>query len=336
MKAGQFTQVNTTLSVRESQLLTEAQFMQLLQAKDQDTLVTYLQSTPFALDHEQLTDPDIIEDTIMSNLMSEYQFVLEETPHKEVVDIFLLKYVYHNLKVLLKMKARDLDLTHLLILPYDEMKSDLEYIVATFESDKYPDILVNSVRATWEDYLTYEDIEAIEVGLDSAYFEHLESLKSHIQDDIAKQVITIKHDFYNIITVKRAFKANRSRSFMYQMMSGFGTKTGKQFIQIVENNELHQWFDELNPLVFDHQFDEYSQKMKDNTITIVELETLKDLLIHAVVETGQFETEGPLALLRYLHGKEMEAVNMRLILTGRANKLSESHITERMKPIYGK
>lgn len=75
--------------------------------------------------------------------------------------------------------------------------------------------------------------------------------------------------------------------------------------------------------------------MRSGKLTNLELEYLADLVQFKLLEQGRFETSGPLLLVRYLFGKELEVKNLRLILTGLTNQLPVEIIKERMRPIYG-
>ena len=75
--------------------------------------------------------------------------------------------------------------------------------------------------------------------------------------------------------------------------------------------------------------------MLDGSIQSYELEKLQSIYTHSFLHEKRREILGPMPVLRYLYGKQMEIKNLRLILTGRINQLSNEQITERMRPIYG-
>ena len=104
---------------------------------------------------------------------------------------------------------------------------------------------------------------------------------------------------------------------------------------MAEQGDFLTWFSQVNPCGYDLNLRAYEEKMRNQTLTTVELEYLADLLQAKLLAAGQFEIDGPLPLARYLLGKELEVKNLRLILTGMDNQLPVELIRERMRPIYG-
>lgn len=110
-----FAQVNTEISIHESSFLSLAQYEQLLRTFTSESRSAALEGTVYNLDYEQLTDLNAIEKFLMKHLFAEYAWAFEVSPDSALVELFTLKYTYHNLKVLLKHKATGLNLKHLLI-----------------------------------------------------------------------------------------------------------------------------------------------------------------------------------------------------------------------------
>ena len=99
MSETSFSQVNTAISVQEASFLTPQQYDQLLQADDAASRSALLQGTVYAMDAEAIKDLNAIEQVLMKHLYSVYNWALEISPSKELVEIFTLRYTYHNLKV---------------------------------------------------------------------------------------------------------------------------------------------------------------------------------------------------------------------------------------------
>ena len=95
--------------------LTPQQYEQLLQADDAVSRSALLQGTVYAMDAEAIKDLNAIEQLLMKHLYSVYNWALEISPSKELVEIFTLRYTYHNLKVFLKGRATGQSLEHLLM-----------------------------------------------------------------------------------------------------------------------------------------------------------------------------------------------------------------------------
>lgn len=329
-----FAQLNTEISVRERSFLQATHYQQLLDAHDDAQVALILQGTPYHLSAADVTQHHQIEATLMSALAAEYETMRRMTPDADLVNVFALKYVYHNLKVLLKMRAIEQDLSELLIPIGPYPLAALQHLSLTLSSDQCAPIIVEEVQQTWSEYLDYQNTVAIDVGMDSAYFRHLRLIADETASSEVRAVILGMIDFFNAITAKRALDQAQPNSFMYQLMSRKGTLSAKEMIEVVRGDQLAQWFNQINPLPYDKQFDPYIAQMRDGTITALALEYLRDLYLARLVNQAQYDAVGPLAVLRYLYGKEMEVTNLRLILKGRANHLAKPQIQERMRPHY--
>ena len=335
MTTHDFSGVNTTISVKEQYFLSREEWQQLVNAKDAETLSIILQNSPYAMSVEQLSDPDKIEEVLMRELRNAYRFVFEESPQSEIVEIFSAQYLYHNLKVLMKMKVTENDFENLLIdigkFPLDALR----HVTQTFESSVlYPNV-VEEVNRTWQDYQAYQVPEAFDVGFDGAYFAHLRHLDEKINDPKVTPIINALIDFYNVIAIKRAIELDRGHGFMYTMMTSKGSIEKKELIERVEQGQLAQWFEEQTHIYFGELFKPYIEDMNNGTITANQLEHLRDAYIHQYFFENRLDAQGPLLVLKYIFGKENEINNLRLVLTGHANGIAKEKIQERMGAIYG-
>jgi len=323
MSEKNFSQVNTAISVQEASFLTPQQYDQLLQTDDPASRSALLQGTVYAMDAEAIKDLNAIEQVLMKHLYSVYNWALEISPSKELVEIFTLRYTYHNLKVFLKGRATGQSLEHLLMPVGTYSLEVLEHLVMAFSAEY------------WQEYQDYQDVRVLEIGMDMAYFQHLKRLTQELEDESLLQLVNLTIDFYNAITVKRAVGLGKPRSFMRQLLSDEGSLSAANWIAMAEQGDFLTWFSRVNPCGYDLDLRSYEEKMRNQTLTTVELEYLADLLQAKLLAAGQFETDGPLPLARYLLGKELEVKNLRLILTGMDNQLPVELIRERMRPTYG-
>lgn len=334
MSQTSFSQVNTGVSVREERFLTEAQFDQLLNSRDQEARSQLLQASPYGLAATDLSNVSRIEERLMNQLLSDYAWAFEVTPNPDMVSLFTLKYTYHNLKVFLKHRATERKLGHLLLSVGPYSLDVLEHLVATFSAEYCPAFMAEEVAATWQEYQDYQDLRVLEIGMDLAYFKHLKQLQ--LEHPALENWVKVLIDFYNVITVLRAHGQDKPRSFMKQLLSDEGTLSADAYIQMVEEGNLSSWFTDLNPVVFDLDVRVYEERMHSGQLRVQDIEYLADLLLYKILDEGRYETDGPLPLARYLYGRELEVKNLRLILTGLDNELPRETIKERMRPIYGR
>ena len=224
---------------------------------------------------------------------------------------------------------------HLLI-PIGPYSLDvLEHLVATFSAEHCPAFMAEEVAATWQEFQDYQDLRVLEIGMDLAYFKHLRYLGDSLDHPILKQLVDVTIDFYNAITVKRALDQQKPHSFMHQLLSDEGSLSAHQVIDLLESGQWLTWFYQVNPLDYDLALETYEEKMRTGQLKTVELEYLESLVKFSLLDAGRFEVDGPLPLVRYLYGKELEVTNLRLVISGLDNGFPLAEIKERMRPIYG-
>ena len=195
--------------------------------------------------------------------------------------------------------------------------------------------MVEELRDIWSEYEDYRDIRVLEVGTDLAYFKHLKKMAEQFDSSVFSQAVQLMIEFYNVITVKRALDQKKPQSFILQLLSEDGDLAPKDYITLVENQELTVWFNQVNPDGFKVDLKDYEEKMRQGSITAVDLEYLYDVLQFYLLEQTRFEIQGPLVLARYLLGRELEVKNLRMLLSAICNDLPLEAVKERMRPVYG-
>lgn len=335
MSAQDYASTQTFISVREQNFLGHEDYEALMQAESSAQIVRMLEESDYHLEEADLNDPDAIEAELMRELAKEYRLIYANSPNQYAADVTASKYMFHNLKVQMKIVATDLDLDHLIIPIGPYSTQELFHLAQTMESSIIDASIVQNVQSTWEEYQSYEDTEVIDVGMDMAYFDYLHHLKGYFNDPKVKHVIDMEIDFYNAITGMRALKQGKPNSFMYEMMSNQGATDIRTMIDIVRQGRLAQWFDRVNQLKFDLTIRNYLESMTAKNFTARQLENIAEMYLHQYMADARLSGAGPIHIIRYLYGREMEVKNLRLILTGRANDLSMEGVRERMRPIYG-
>lgn len=333
MNSKDFAEINVEIAVREQTFISPETFQKLLEADDQIDLLAILGDSVYSFESKDLASLEAIDSKLLERLVDEYNWAFSQSPSQALVAVFAVRYVYHNLKVLLKGKALERDFSHLLIPIGAEGIEELEHLVTTLHSDYLEPELVDEVRSIWEDYQTYQNHRILEIGADLAYFRHLKRLAADL-DSVLQQLVRIVTDFYNVIAVKRGLSQQKTDNGIYQVLSDEGSFSAKAFIQMVEEEQLIDWFGQLNTLL-DADIDEFEDRIRRAEISTVDLEYLSDFMLFKLLDSQDLALDGPLPLAMYLLRCEFEIKNLRLILSAYHNHLPSDLIAERMRPIYG-
>lgn len=320
-----YASINTAVRIREKELLSRDIFESLLKAKDFTQAQQLLKSTHY---HDITED---FEPLLMTELAKTADFVTEQVGDAPVAQIFSLIYTYHNLKVLLKNHLAGLELADFLlpmgIYPLEELKN----LVKTEQSETLPELMVQAVQDTCQDYREYGRLESVDVLLDRRYFKHLVAVVRELGDATILNMVQAWVDLYNLNCIFRLRDKKLSRAFLMTVLSNEGQLKPEELISLAQANRYEDLLSLLNETAY---ADALTNMIGQDGNLNLSLELARDRVSHVYLDNARFEAFGYLPLLAYHYYKEMEVKNLRLILTGKVNDFDQAMLKERMRPIY--
>ena len=323
--------VNTTVRILEQQLLSKEQLNGILVSTSLQQALEALQKTSYEIDVQEVLESRQFDNVLNDHLKARYEEVLELMPDASLLDVFSIRYTYHNLKVLLKSKFSGRDLTHLCVPLGRYSMETLNQLVETQDSLDVPPIMIEGVREAYADFENFGRIEAADVFMDRYYFKHLRFIDRTLNQDVIHQIVNIKIDMENMTILIRANQQNQSRSFLIGVLSSEGTVDKTSLIDEV----LEKGTDALLELYRNvPYYDQIVSILESEEYPVFALELLKEELIYHILQEATFEPFGPLPSLAYIHALEMEVKNLRLLLVGVDNEFAEKQLRERMRPVY--
>lgn len=320
-----YASINTAVRIRENDLLTKETFEGLLKAKDFSQAQQLLKSTAYR------DVPEDFEPLLVAELAKTTDFVTEQVAGAPVAQIFSLIYTYHNLKVLLKNHLAGLDLEHLLVHMGAFDLDELRHLVKTEQSETLPELLVQAVQDTCQEYREYGRLESVDVLLDRRYFKHLVAVARELDDPAILNMVQAWVDLYNLNCIFRLRDKKLSRAFLMSVLSNEGQLKHTELIALALANRYDDLLALLNETDYASALTGMIDQEGDLTLS---LELARDRVSHVYLDDARFEAFGFLPLLAYNYYKEMEVKNLRLILTGKMNDFDQSMLRERMRPIY--
>lgn len=323
--------VNTTVRILEQQLLTADDLNALLMASNLESALELLRKTNYDVIPKELLETKQFDDVLNRQLKAQYQLLYDSIPIPEFLDLFSIRYTYHNLKVLLKEKFSKKNFKHLLI-PIGRYSIDtLIQLVETKDSPLVPAIMIEAVAEAYSDFENFGRLETADIFMDTYYFKHLRYLSDQIKQPQVEKIVSVMIDLENIATLIRASLQHQSRSFLQTVLSNVGTVSKTQLIDAW--NE--KGWESLVTLFDEKEYQEaLAEILSQDRISVLQLELLKDDLIYQTLKDATFESFGPYPSLAYIHACEMEVRNLRLLLVGKDNDFSEKQLKERMRPVY--
>jgi V/A-type H+-transporting ATPase subunit C len=326
--------VNTLLRTYELKLLTEADYDRMLKASSLKDALEVLKGTGYEFDEKEIVENKNFEGFLMKHLAEVYQELFSITPVPEIVELFALRYTYHNLKVLLKQRFSGENLEQLLIPIGKYSIGSLKKLVETGDGNDEHPILVEGVQEAIRDFEEGHRIEAATIFMDTYYFRHMRSISEKIQHPGITKMVDGIIDLYNLSTLIRSLKQSKPRGFLYTVLSSSGSISKRDLIEESINGPSAV----MRKYYFSKTYGTRLSNMISETTNEVDtqkLDKLVDELTYELVAEGLYQPFGPIPLLGYLFAKEKEVTNIRLILVGKDNQIEEQILRERMRPVYG-
>lgn len=321
--------VNPIIRIRENELLSKETFDQLIQAPSFDKVAEILKQTIYG----QYMVEDFehhFEQSLNQEIVATYKELIPIVPNPDLIWLYTMRYTTHNLKVLTKADKMNENYDYLFIpdgfYTIDELKAAIE----TGESSTLPKSIVRSIQEVREYFEESRILQGIDVIYDRFFLSEQRKIAESLKDVYILENVIASIDLKNIITVARCLMQNRTKGFMSAVVSeegsidkevllDFSNRTVADFIQFISESS---YADLLEPA------------LSKDKIDFLKLDVLIDNLLTSKLQGSQTQAFGPLPLLAYLNAKDIEAMNLRLIIVGKRSGFTIEAIKERMRSLY--
>ena len=275
------------------------------------------------------TEADI-ERMIEREMTDAMQEVRELSPDPALTDLFLLHADVQNLKVLLK--ARLLGQNETVFTPgglYD--KEQLAVMVKDRQYKDLPQVFQDALNALEKQLEIRVEPRNISITLDRAYLSY--ALQKSEKDPVFSQYFKAEADFDNVLTFLRLRAMGASIETLDEVIL---PQAGVKYRDLYNAYELS--FDTLNRILNDSVCREAllsGLNAMQRTGSIAEVEKARDNYLVSLLSAHKYETETIYPIVGYYLAKEREGKAIRLIITAKRNRLSDSIIRERLVMLYG-
>src|SRR5699024_9496091 len=150
-------------------------------------------------------------DTVLSaELDRVYELMEEISPDKRVTDLLLLKYDYHNLKVMVKEYILESDFSDMYV---NRGTVDFQKLKADYLANNFKKIQID-LRTAFDEVISYyaetDETQSIDLILNKYYFNHLYKLAEEKEIDLFIEYVSDLIDFTNIRALIRLKKQNKT------------------------------------------------------------------------------------------------------------------------------
>ena len=319
--------ISAMLRSREPKLLNREKAERMLDAATFEDAAKLLSDCGYE-DMAQM-DAKQIEESLALHRSRIYEELGRFCPDSRVVDIFKLRYDYHNAKVILKAEAMGQDPKRLLSdsgrIPgaklleiYNEDKGILlpEKLAAAMEEAK--GVLARTANPQLADFV-----------LDKAYFAELQALAEAMENPFVKGYARLLIDSGNLRSLVRTLRMGKNQDFLTEVLVPGGNVGVERLAAAGDKDSLaalyvHTPLEKAGVLG--------AECLGGGSMTAFELAC--DNAVNAYLRGAKLISYGSEPVIAYMAAVEGEITAIRMILTGRLAGIAPQVIRERLRDMY--
>ena len=320
--------ISTRIRFLETQLLDSEQIEAMLDAHSHADAIKIL------LDRGYNELEEINMANINEMLAKERQRVLADisffVPDQRIVDVFKLKYDYHNVKVLLKSECMGFVPEGLLIDSGRVPARELQEAVRSTELSFIPPILKEAILKARDVLGTTQDPQLADCILDRAYFQDLFQISEETGSKFLEGYVRVMIDGANLRSVVRTLRMGKNSEFLDSVLfRGGNVDTGRIMNCVAAGSSFDELFGNSR---FQEAVEAGTAAIHGGSLT--PFEKLCDNAINKYLGDAKYIAFGEATVIAYLAAKENELTTIRIIMSGRLSGIPADIIRERLRDIY--
>lgn len=250
-------------------------------------------------------------------------------PDSETVDLFRLKYDYHNAKVLIKSEAMGETPDRLLS---GAGRLSAERISGYYRDGQLvmlPRPLAHAITQAREILARTGNPQAADFVLDRAYYTEALELAGRLDCPWVTGYVQLLIDGANLISAVRADRLGKDDSFLDEVITDGGSVSKGAIIAADGAASVAELFAAGGPLR-----DAAGEVLNTEDESITALEMAVDNAKVAYLKSASLISSGPEVVVAYLAAMENEVTAVRMILTCTLAGVSGDVIKERLRDLY--
>ncbi len=251
-------------------------------------------------------------------------------PDKNIVDIFKLRYDYHNAKVLVKAEALGIEQDQLLL---GGGRYDAETLAADYRREDmsgYTDFFRRGISRAREVLGATGDPQQADFILDRAYFEEMSAMANSTDSKFLRDYVALSIDVANLRSCVRASRLDKGTDFLNQVLVSGGSVSVRN-LSVARGEELGNLF-RLGSL--SEAAAEGAAKSAPGSGSLTDFERLCDNALMDFLSDGRRVPFGVEPIAGYLFAREAETTAIRTIISGRMAGLDGNTIRQRLRRTY--
>jgi len=312
----------------EKNLLTRERLERILEAKTDEDAVKVLSECGYpSVSSLSLSE---IEKMLAKERLKLFDETLRMSPDRRIVDLFLIKYDYHNLKAIIKGEAKGADYDSSLIDAGRIRTKAMKVMLLESNYHEMPPAMGAAVSEAREVLSCTSDPQTSDIILDKACYQEMLSVATEIGNEVIKGYVRLLIDSVNLRACVRLKRMGRSFEYLRRAyIPGGNVSVSKLSAEITP---------ELLGNIYAHTALQKAAEAGiaalkgDLGLSFLDLECDNALLSY--LKSAKYVAFGESPLAAYLAAKETELTAVRIVLTGRLAGLSPETVMESLRDTY--
>ncbi|NLM47170.1 MAG: V-type ATP synthase subunit C [Firmicutes bacterium] len=321
------------IKVMETRLLDRDRIERMVEAKSAEEALKVLSESEYSDYLAELADVHEYEKILSAELLRIYRELRLLSPEEKIIAFFARKYDYHNLKVLFKAAHLKEQRPELLLPGLGNIP--LEELVRAVSENDFRNLPLRMQEAAQKLVAKFAedgfDPQLVDLWLDQALYAELADDVRKRKNKYLRDYFTSLVDLTNIKTFLRVRRLQRSKNFLAAVLLPGGSLDLLTMLDL--SDPLEVILDRLASTPYAQVVAEGVQLFQQ-TDTLTRYEKLADNFLLERVRQAKYVTLGPEPVIGYLLAKENEIKIIRIVLTGKINRLPVEEIRERLRDVY--
>lgn len=321
--------ISARVKAMETGLLTRERMEQVLEARSGEEAVKILQECGYP--EMDAADPEALDAALSAAREATLADLADGAPDPRYIDIFKMKYDYHNAKAILKAAAMDADPAHMLMDMGRVDAAELREAVRTGELDALPPLLAQAIGEAREVLDTTRDPQLSDIVLDRWYYRDMAQLAEDTGSAFLTGYVRAQIDAANLRALIRTVRMGKNADFLKGVLFEGGDIAPDSILAVsaASGGGLEELY---APTRFQAAAEAGAAALRGGPLT--EFEKLCDDAVGDYLAGAQYVPFGEAPLVGYLAARETEYTNLRILLMGRSAGLPADIIRSRLRASY--
>ena len=315
------------LRAREPKLLNNERAERMLDAASFEDAAKILTDCGYP-DMSQMTAAEV-EQALAEHRAEIFAELGRLSPDRELVDVFKLKYDYHNAKAIIKAEAMGSDARRLLS---DAGRVSGAELLELYNAEHYsqlPPTLGKAMAEAKSVLARTANPQLSDFVLDKAYFEELKAAADKLDNGFLRGYAAVLSDSANLKSAVRTLRMGKNQDFLAEVLVDGGETEARRIIAASDRESL--------AALYAHTGLEKAAQLGAEALSggsMTDFERACDNAVNTYLRSAKLVSYGPEAVVAYLAAVEGEIQAVRMILTGRLAGVKPQVIRERLRDLY--